>query len=319
MTQKKKEFKLAMLGMVEGNAHPYSWSAIINGDYDKKEMENCGYAGISVYLGQQPAEKLGIDGARVTHVWTDDPADAEQIAKAVYLDNVMEKDTDCIGEVDAVVISTDKGFEHVDRARPFVEAGLPVFIDKPMVDNEEDLTTFNNWVKEGRQILSSSAMRYSKGITPYHQNTYEIGEVRFACVPMAKKWETYGIHAAEAIYPILGPGFVSVRNTGTYERNVVHLKHEDGIDVVIPTTKDMFGAFGNIMICGTQGTLNLQSRDTFNTFKAQLQSFVDFLHTGERPFPWSETVELMRIIIAGIKSREQDGKEIFLKDVAPKV
>ncbi len=37
MTQ-RRELRLAMLGMVEGNGHPYSWSAIINGDYDKEEM-----------------------------------------------------------------------------------------------------------------------------------------------------------------------------------------------------------------------------------------------------------------------------------------
>ena len=34
---------LAMLGMVEGNGHPFSWSAIINGDYDADEMARCGY------------------------------------------------------------------------------------------------------------------------------------------------------------------------------------------------------------------------------------------------------------------------------------
>lgn len=134
---------------------------------------------------------------------------------------------------------------------------------------------------------------------------------------MAKKWETYGIHAAEAIYPITGPGYVSVRNTGTYERNIVHLKHECGADIVIPTTKDMFGAFGNMLLCGTKDTLQLSSKDTFTTFKAQLEAYVNFLHTGERPFPFEETIELMKIIIGGIQSRQQGGKEIFIKDIAP--
>ena len=27
----KPEIRLAMLGMIEGNGHPYSWSAIVNG------------------------------------------------------------------------------------------------------------------------------------------------------------------------------------------------------------------------------------------------------------------------------------------------
>ncbi len=319
MAEKRKEYKLAMLGMVEGNGHPYSWSAIINGGYNAEELAKCPYAAISNYLSGQPIENLGIDGAKVTHIWTDDPADAVSVAKTSLIDNVVDKPEDVIGHVDAVVISTDKGFEHVDRAKAFVEAGLPIFIDKPMVDNEEDLYTFCDWVKNGAKILSSSAMRYSKAYKPYHRNTYEIGEFKFGTVPMAKKWETYGIHAVEGIYPIVGPGFVSVRNTGTYERNIVHLKHECGADIVIPTTKGMLGAFGNMMLVGTKDTLILSNKDTFTTFKSQLEAFVDFLHTGVRPFPFEETIELMKIIIAGIKSREQGGEEIFLKDVAPNV
>ena len=31
----KIEIRLAMLGMVEGNGHPYSWSIIFNGGYDR--------------------------------------------------------------------------------------------------------------------------------------------------------------------------------------------------------------------------------------------------------------------------------------------
>ncbi len=46
--------KLAMLGlgMVEGNGHPYSWRATINGGYDGQAMSECGYPVISEYLGR---------------------------------------------------------------------------------------------------------------------------------------------------------------------------------------------------------------------------------------------------------------------------
>ena len=37
--------RLAMLGMVDGNGHPYSWSAIFNG-YDRAAMAGCPFAGI---------------------------------------------------------------------------------------------------------------------------------------------------------------------------------------------------------------------------------------------------------------------------------
>ncbi|HEO71999.1 MAG TPA: oxidoreductase, partial [Candidatus Hydrogenedentes bacterium] len=146
-----------MLGMVDGNGHPYSWSAIFNG-YNEAAMASCPYAAIPDYLGKQPKDTLGIEDAHVTHIWTDDPADAAHVAKASLIPNVVERPEDVIGYVDAVIIATDIGHEHVPRCRPFVEAGLPMFVDKPMVDNAGDLAVFRTWVYEGHAILSGSAM-----------------------------------------------------------------------------------------------------------------------------------------------------------------
>ncbi len=309
--------RLAMLGRTPGNGHPYSWSAMFNG-YDRKAMtDECPFAGIPEYLNKQPKDTLTIAGAAVTHVCCTGEAEftAEHVAKCSLIPNVVEDPTDVIGEVDAVIIATDIGSEHVERARPFVEAGLPIFVDKPMVDNPADLKVFNDWMAEGRHILSSSSMRYVKEFTPYRLSTHNLGEVRYASITTAKKWETYGIHALEAIYPIVGPGFVSARNTGSCERNVVHFKHERGIDVVAVASKDMFGAFGVLTLCGTHGHDQLAIKDHFYSFKAQLERFVDYLRTGRRPFPYAETEELMRMVIAGIQSRERDAAEVVLKDI----
>ena len=39
-----------MLGMVEENGHPFSWSAIINGRFDPAIIRDAGYGMISDYL-----------------------------------------------------------------------------------------------------------------------------------------------------------------------------------------------------------------------------------------------------------------------------
>ncbi len=313
MTQ-EDEIRLAMLGMVDGNGHPYSWSAIFNG-YDREAMQECPYPVIPQYLGRQPQETLRIRGARVTHIWCDDPADAEHVAQASLIPNVVTRPEEVIGQVDAVIIPTDKGWEHVERCRPFVEADLPIFVDKPLADNEPDLRQFVAWVQSGKRIMSSSCMRYAKEYAPYRASTHELGALRFLSITTPKSWERYGIHALEGIYPILGPGFVSARNTGTKERNVVHLKHRSGADVVIVASSDMYGSFGLLTLNGTADHVAVEFRDTFYAFKAQLQAFVDYVRTGERPFPFAETVELMKIIIAGIRSREQSGREVLLTEI----
>ena len=278
-------------------------------------MRECPYPVISEYLSKEPKDTLQIRGARVTHIWTDDPADAEHVARASLIPNVVKKASDVIGQVDAVIIATDIGYEHVERCRPFVEAGLPVFVDKPLTDNEPGLLQFVQWVQEGRPIMSSSALRYAKEYGPYRASTHELGELRFSSITTPKSWERYGIHALEGIYPIFGPGFVSARNTGTADRNVVHIKHRCGADIVIAAIKDMYGSFGVMTLNGTAEHVTIEMRDTFYAFKAQLQAFADFLHTGKRPFPFSETVELIKVIIAGIRSREESGREVLLTEI----
>lgn len=306
--------RLAMLGMVEGNGHPYSWSAMFNG-YDPEVMADCPYPVIPEYLGKEPPKTIPIEGAHVTHIWTDDLSDAAHVSKASLIPNVVDEAEDVIGEVDAVIVATDIGAEHVDRCRPFVEAGLPIFVDKPLVDNAEDLATFKQWRSRGAHIMSSSSMRYSKEFMPYRISTSNLGALRYVTISMVKTWERYGIHALEAVYPIVGPGFVSARNTGDVDRNIVHFTHERGVDVVIATIADLYGGFGALQICGTEGFDQLKSMDTFYAFKTQLKTFVDYLRTGKLPFPFAETEELMRMVIAGIISREESGREVALDEI----
>lgn len=311
----RDEIRLAMLGMVEGNGHPYSWSIIINGSYDAKALAACPYPVIKDYIAKQPPGSLGIPGAKVTHVWTDDPADAVQVAAVAHVPNIVERAEDVISEVDAVLIATDKGFEHVERARPFIEAGIPVFIDKPLCDNRLDLATFSKWVAEGRPLISSSAMRFAKEYVPYHRATHALGQLRHVSATMAKSWEAYGIHALETVYPITGPGYVSVQNIGDANSNIVHLRHRDGIDVTLQVTKDMGGGFGMVTLAGTAAGLQLKFSDTYHAFRTQLVGFVDYLRTGKPPVPWEETRELMQLVIAGIESREQGGRRVFLSEM----
>jgi len=311
-----KEMKIAMLGMVDGNGHPYSWSAMFNG-YNKEAMEECGFPVIPRYLEKEPPESFGVRNAKVTHVWTDDPADAIKVAKASKVPNVVEKPEDVIGHVDAVIVATDKGNEHVWRARPFIEAGLPVFIDKPLADNVDDLKVFCKWVKEGARIMSSSSLRYTKEYIPYFMSTNELGELRYINMTMNKSWERYGIHALEPVYRLTGPGYVSVQNTGESTRNIIHLKHEKGIDVNLAIIYDMAGSA--LKIVGTADSVSVPMKDSFVSFITQLNEFVKFAEGEEPNFPFTETIELMEIIIAGIRSREEGGRKIMLDEIRKEV
>ena len=44
-------------------------------------------------------------------------------------------------------------------------------------------------------------------------------------------------------------------------------------------------------------------------------AMIDMLRTGTRPLPFAETLELMAVIIAGIRSREQGGTVISVPEL----
>ncbi len=302
------ELRIAMLGMIEGNGHPYSWSGIING-YDPAEMAKCPYAAIPDYMGRQPLDSVRIPGARVTHIWTDDPADAPKVARASLIENVVARPEDVIGEVDAVIIATDDGDDHVARARPFIEAGLPVFVDKPMATNRADLGQFMKWHEEGAVILSTSGMRY---MPEMNGDFSHLGELRWITSFTCKTWERYGIHALEAVSPLLGPGFESVQALSDARGDVMHITHRSGTVVTIGAIHDAYGSFGAVHLYGTKGQLPLRLTDTYTAFRTQLVAFITLLQTGVRPVSMEETAELMRVIIAGRESRAAGGARVSL-------
>ena len=306
--------RLAMLGMIPDNGHPYSWSAIVNG-YDPAAMAACPYPGIRKYMGAHKPESVQIPGARVTHLWTDNPDEAAGVAKAALIPEIVSRPEDVIGEVDAVLIATDDGLDHVHRARPFIEAGLPVFVDKPLATSVEDLNTFIDWEKAGARLLSSSGLRYAPELEPYIGGSPTLGDLRWISGVTCKTWERYGIHVLDPLFRVVGPGFTSVRLETAPGLEVAHLIHRSGVQLTVPVIYDGGASFGMLHFCGLAGQTMIRFTDTYTTFRRQLVSYIDFVRSGEKPYPFAETVELMCILIAGLRSRAEGSRRVTIDEV----
>jgi hypothetical protein len=306
--------RFAMLGMIDGNGHPWSWSAIVNG-YNREKLAACPYPVIPQYLNARPVGTVGIAGARVTHLWTDRPAEAPAVAAASLIAHVVERPQDVIGHVDGVFIATDDGYDHVERARPFVEAGLPVFVDKPLALSIADLRTFIRWRETGARILSSSGLRFAPELDTLLPLSPQIGTLRWISALSCKTWERYGIHLLEPVFRIVGPGFVSVRLEASENYQIAHLIHASGLEITLPVIKDGGATFGTMHVCGTAGQTTFKFSDTYTGFRRQLVSFIDYVRTGVEPYPFAETVEMMAVLIAGIVSQKSGGRRVLVSDI----
>lgn len=314
MTQSSKsDIKLAMVGMVDGNGHPYSWSAIVNG-YDPERMANCPYPVIPEYLGEQPLNQVSIPNVSVTHIWTDDPEDAEDVAQCTYIDNVVDKPEDIIGEVDGIIIPTDDGDNHVSRVKPFIGTSIPIFVDKPLATNVEDLKQFIQWNNEGHPIASSSAVRYAPEIDRLSENLSSLGGIKWMTNATHKTWKRYGIHRMEPIVRLLGPGFKSVSCTSDGDTEIYTVTHDSETTISVGVHDELRGGAGRFTVYGTEEDYTLKTSDYYSMFRRQLLAIIDFVRTGEPDVPFKETVDLMACIIAGRHSKDQN-KQVDVSDI----
>ena len=303
-------YKLGMIGLSPGNGHPYSWSAIFNG-YDKEKMADCPWPGIPEYLDKVDPTTMHIDGAKVTHIWTQDPKVSEHVAGASRIENIVDEMTDLIGVVDAVVLARDDGENHLRMAAPFIDAGIPIMIDKPLADNVEDIREFIRYYEAGKPIMSCSSMRYDDGLLTHRGKHGRILTAQALC---GKYWRTYGIHLIEGVYAVMGGGIESVQNVGREGEEIVHLAWTDGRHAVLQTFKNIEPT-GHFSFYGDKSFGTVEGAGAYSSFRNMLVAFVGMLKTGVSPIDWRETVEMARIVAAGVRSLREDNRVVRLEEI----
>lgn len=302
--------KIGMLGMSPGNAHPYSWSAIINGRFDGGEITRIGYPAVTEYLTVNQQD-LGITNARVTQVWCQDKSIATSIAASSGIDRVVDRYEDMIGEVDAVIIGRDDPETHVTMARPFVEAGIPLFIDKPLAATESDLQCFSDWVEAGKFIMSCSSMRYARETSQAIRQLDHLGPLHLAVAVGKKDWVKYGVHMLEAVSTVLDdPEPTSVWATGKKGGSVVVVEFTNGTVATFHLFMDISSTF-QVSIFGEAGFWSYEIKDSYAMFRANLEAFIRSVQNGKPELPFEKTRQIIRMVIAGIEGL-QTGQKIHL-------
>ncbi|MGD0342500.1 MAG: Gfo/Idh/MocA family oxidoreductase [Bacteroidales bacterium] len=301
--------KLGIIGMSSGNAHPYSWSAIINGQYDAEEITRIGYPGVSAYLNANK-DTLGMNSARVTHVWTQNRKISESIAKTTGIKNIAKGIGDMVGKVDAILLSRDDPENHVGMAKPFIEAGIPIFIDKPLAITLKDLAYFSRENARGKLIMSSSSMRYANECRTAKTEASSLGKLELVTATGKKDWIKYGVHLLEGLVAILDdPKPVCVKNVGKSEKDVVYIEYENGILVVVSIFMDIAPTF-QISLFGQKGWKIIDIKNSYSMFRDNIIEFIRSVQEGKSRLEFEKTENIIRTIIAGKESLEKGGKTI---------
>lgn len=303
--------KIGIIGMSPGNAHPYSWSAIINGQFDQSTITNVGYPAVSEYL-KANQETLGIRMARVTHIWSQDRCISESIAKSTGIEHIIGEMTDMIGQVDAVILSRDDPEHHLSMAGPFIEAGVPIFIDKPLTINRDDLAYFTAASQAGKIIMSCSSMRYAHECRTAKTELHKLGDIELVTAVGKKDWVKYGVHLLEAIFSVFDdPIPKSVQYVNKGNKDIVIITFNDGLLVSLHLSMDISSTF-QFSLFGRNGWELIDIRNSHAMFKENIIEFIRSVEEKKARLPFEKTYNIIDTLIAGIESKQQNGAQINL-------
>jgi hypothetical protein len=228
---------------------------------------------------------------------------------------LVDKPEEMIGKVDAMLIEAVDGGVHHERARPFLEAGLPCFVDKPFACSVADARKIIDLAaKKKVPVFSSSSLRYAPELVEYladerHGKVH--GCVVYGPGSLSPKPDRnpglfhYGIHGVEMLYTVMGAGCQRVTST-----------HEKGVDVVTGHWKDgrvatlrgiRAGAAPYGVVGFAEKGVQTVTVGTRFIYRELLKQIVETFKTGKPALDPAVTLEIVAFIEAANRSGANHG------------
>lgn len=93
-------------------------------------------------------------------VYSNEPEAAKKVSDE-YGVSVLENYADAVGKVDAVIITARDGKYHYEYAKPYMDSGIPMFIDKPITCDSAEAVEFMKEAKaKGVKLCGGSVCKF---------------------------------------------------------------------------------------------------------------------------------------------------------------
>jgi virulence factor len=224
---------------------------------------------------------------------------------------LVDKPEAMIGKVDGMLIESVEGTPHYERAKPFLEAGIPCFIDKPFTCSLADANKIADLAeKKKTPVFSSSSLRYAPDLVQF-MNDDKHGKIQgvltWGPAPTHERnpgLYHYGIHPVEVLYTLMGPGCQHVTCTHEKDVELVTGVWKDGRVATVRGLRP-YGDYG--FTAFTEKGVKHVSIGTQFIYCELLKKIVEFFEKKKAPLDVAVTVEMMAFIEAALASQNNHG------------
>jgi hypothetical protein len=223
-----------------------------------------------------------------------------------------------VGAVDCAIIHSCNWDSHVPKARPFIEAGKAVLLDKPLAGKLSDIEQIRQWASSGARIAGGSSLLFAYEVQQWlAQPVTERGQAHTVLCGCAVDEFNYGIHAYAMLTGLLGAGAASVRHLNHHVQDLFQVKWQDGRTGLLSV-----GAAAKWMpfyatIVTELDVHNIVIRDASQLYAALLESVLPYLagESNTPPLPVETWFQPELCALAARYSRLHNDQAVQLADL----
>jgi len=240
---------------------------------------------------------------------------AAEFAEEMQIATVCASVDEMVDRIDAAIIHSCNWDLHVERARPFVEAGVPVLLDKPIVGNMRDAETVIAWADAGKTITGGSSFRWCNETLAFlAKPADEVGTIHAAFAGCGVDGFNYGSHAFANLFGLMGVGCERVRWLGEHVQDQFELTWTNGARGIVTVGETAW--MPNYATVVTEKSVVQFQPDTAQIYRALLRHDLPILAGEAAPVPTRELIEPELAAVAGRVSKRRGGEVVALSDLA---
>ena len=238
-----------------------------------------------------------VPGVRVTHVWGETATFARVAAAAGQIPHIVKQPEELIGAVDAAAVDHRHGKFHLPAARPLLEAGMPLFIDKPFCYRKAEGKRFLARAEElGVPVCSFSVVPMQSAFAVLKKQVRQLGQVYNVVstgrCDIRSRWGGiffYGIHQVDMVMRVAGYDISHVQVAkGRFKNHVATLAYKDGRIATMNLIGEGDAPF-HLSVIGAKGRIDQSISYDESIYLPGIRAFVRMFRTGRT----AETVETM--------------------------
>jgi predicted dehydrogenase len=226
---------------------------------------------------------------------------------------------EAVGEgVDAIMLESVDGRQHLEQFKTLVKFGKPIFIDKPFTCSFPEAKAIADLAAENNvPIMTASAIRYAAGLSELNSDGNKIHTCD-TFGPMAilddyPGYFWYGIHTVEMLYSFMGAGCVELHVETSENLDITIAKWNDGRVATLRGARFDGGGYNFGCTVSTDQAVEFSLAESVPPYYAcLLKKIVPFFQTGKSPIAIEESLETIAFIDAMNESSNNNGKTVKL-------